>query len=122
MTTTVKYRRNEITERCRPDTNPPGLPFRIIAAIIASRKFWRSAKGVILYEVEPDNFVGLATPRELQAVLRDSGAIQWAGDPVPDDEWQMVTLSVLTYRYKVPAASQRFAAIPTASAARTVRK
>jgi hypothetical protein len=108
--TTVSYRRSEITERCRPDTNPPGLPFRVIAAMSASRKFWRNARGVILFEAEPDNFVGLANPRELVAVLRDSGVIQWTGDPVPsDDEWRMIAVAVMVYRYKIPPASQRFA-------------
>jgi hypothetical protein len=117
--TTVHYRHREITERCRPDTSPPGLPFRVIDAMRASGKFWRSAKGVILYEVEPDNFVGLATPRELEAVLRDSGVIQWAGDPVPDAEWRMIALAILVYRYKIPPASARFSrAKPTAKAVR----
>jgi hypothetical protein len=107
--TTVTYRHLEITERYRPDTDPPGLPFRVIAAMNASRRFWRSAKGVILFEAEPDFFVGLANQRELVAVLRDSGVIQWAGDPVPDDEWRMIAVAVMVYRYKIPAASQRFA-------------
>lgn len=109
--TTVSYRHLEITERCRPDTNPPGLPFRVISAMNASRRFWRSAKGVVLFEVEPDNFVGLANPNELVAVLRDGGVIQWTGAPVPDTEWRLIALAVLTYRYKILPASHRFALV-----------
>lgn len=97
--TTVVYRHLEPTELTRP---PEGLPYRVIAAMIASRKFGRGPRGHLLYSPDGKNWTLLARWQEIVAVLRDEGVVQWAGDAVPDDEWQPIAWSVHDIRLRLP--------------------
>ena len=112
MTPTVTYRRLEQIERPRPGF----LVFRVLDAMKASGKFWRSTRGAMLFEPEPGQFLPLVRTPEIVGVLRDSGVIEWAGDPVPDSEWAPLAMGVNDFRWKLSCCNRyepaRIAAAP----------
>jgi hypothetical protein len=100
MSTEIVYKNLERVERGE-------LPKRICAAMTASHRFWINARGVLLFESSPDTLVPLLRVTELVAVLRDSGAVSWAGDAVPETEWPAIAMAVFDNRWRFKPASSR---------------
>lgn len=95
----IVYRALERIEQCRP---PDGLTFRVLQAMADTGNFFRSARGALLYRVAPREYVALTRWAEVAAVLRDSGEIDFQGDPLPDSELKALSMSICDFRWKMP--------------------
>jgi hypothetical protein len=76
-----------------------------------------SGAALAAYLLSPSGqFIPLSEP-ELAGVLRDSGVIRWAGDPVPDSEWLPLAMSIHDFRWKLRCCTRyepgRSAAAPS---------
>lgn len=83
------------------------LSKRTVRAMSGSGRFWLSARGVILFEVAADNFVGLAREAEIESVLGESTALQWIGQSPSGEALRLLARAVVNRRWMLKPASLR---------------
>jgi hypothetical protein len=91
----------------------PQFVHSAVAAMNRSQTFWRSARGVILYQPDrrfPRELVGVTTPLELEAILRSGDAIKLTGDTLTGEEMAELCKAIQANRSRLPSARLRFGA------------
>jgi hypothetical protein len=85
---------------------------RVVKELVASRRLYRSARGVLLFQPQPDRpgeLVALTRVAELESVLRDGCVVKFVGETLSAEEMRLLCLAILDQRWKMPSASDRFA-------------
>lgn len=89
----------------------------VIAAMIKSGRFYRSAKGVLLFVPDPElpsDLVPISRPSEIESVLRAGLVIKLTGEAIKTDAMRALCLAILGHRWRIPPVSKAplFAPLP----------
>jgi len=72
-----------------------------MAAIIATKRFWRNEKSQIMFEVEPGDYCLVERKQGLRTILEDGDVLRLAGD-LDDTAFDILWIWLTAAKWKLP--------------------